>query len=119
MEVERCISLHNEILRIGLEGSGKDANALGQSWFTRHGEHAADIRNRLSPELIAFLNGAQEVEDNHSLFYFVAGLQDPSTMFAEENSDGDRYLTLYAANDIADHPDGLMYVRIKVVQVSG
>jgi hypothetical protein len=108
MDVDRCVDLHNEILTIGWEGRGNDADDLGQSWFEYYGEDATNVRDRLSPDLIAFLKRAWEVGDDHSFFYFVAGLNHPSNMFSEASPDDTRYLTLYAANDIAEHPDGLV-----------
>ena len=112
MNVERCVALHNKILSIGWTGRGRDVDDLGQSWFNFYGEEATTVRDQLSPDLIAFLQQAWEVGDNHSFFYYVNGLHHPSSLFANHNesqSNGQlRYLTLYAANDIAEHPDGLM-----------
>jgi hypothetical protein len=108
MDVDRCVNLHNEILTIGWEGRGNDAGDLGQSWFEHYGEEAENIRDRLSPDLIAFLERAWEVGDDHSFFYYVNGLHHPTHMFDEEEPEENRYVTLYAANDIAEHPIGLM-----------
>lgn len=108
MDVDACVNLHNEILTIGWEGRGNDASDLGQSWFEYYGDEAEEIRDRLSPDLIAFLERAWEVGDDHSFFYYVSGLHHPSNMFGEEETEESRYLTLYAANDIAEHPVGLM-----------
>jgi hypothetical protein len=120
-DVDRCVALHNEILTIGWEGRqrwGKDYRALGESWFDFHGAAAAAVRGRLHPDLIAFLEGAWDTGDDHSFFYYVAGLSHPTYMFKEDDLDSvafsednvgySRYVTLYTANDIAEHLDGLM-----------
>jgi hypothetical protein len=116
MNIERCVSLHNQILRIGWTGRGLDAASLGQSWFDIYGSAATAVRDQLSPDLIAFLQQAWAVDNDHSFFYYVNGLHHPSSLFANHdaslsNANGDgrpRYLTLYAANDLAEHPDGLV-----------
>jgi hypothetical protein len=115
MDVNRCVHLHNEILQIGWEGRGNNASDLGKSWFEYYIDDVAEVQDRLSADVLLFLKRAHEVGDEHSFFYYVAGLSHPSIMFsgeAEENSTdaSSRYLTLYAANDIAAHPHGLMYV---------
>ena len=107
INLDRCVALHNEIVTIGWEARGRNASDLGQSWFDFHGVEAAVVRNRLSPDLIAFLERAWEVGPDHSFFYYVAGLHYPNNMFSKYGED-DRFLTLYAANYIAEHPDGLM-----------
>jgi hypothetical protein len=108
MNVNRCVALHNEILAIGWQGRGNDDGDLGQSWFVFYGEDAEDMRDYLSPDLVAFLERAWEVGDDHSFFYYVSGLNHPTAMFSEHLKDR-RFLTLYTANDIAEHPDGLIY----------
>jgi hypothetical protein len=117
-DVDRCVALHNEIMTIGWEGRqrrGKDYRGLGQSWFDFHGAAAEAVRGRLHQDLTAFLERAWEAEDDqHSFFYYVAGLSHPTYMFKDDEFDveldnGDsRYVTLYTANDIAEHQDGLM-----------
>ncbi|PVH95813.1 hypothetical protein DM02DRAFT_689331 [Periconia macrospinosa] len=110
MEVDRCVGLHNEIMKIGWEARSNDASALNQSWFGYYRQDAENIRERLSPELIAFLERAWVVGDghDHSFFYYVCGLHHPNHFFSD-NSSGSSNVTLYAANDIGEHPDGLMY----------
>ncbi|ORY13821.1 hypothetical protein BCR34DRAFT_480356 [Clohesyomyces aquaticus] len=107
MNVDRCVALHNEILTIGWESRGRDTEDLGQSWFEFYGGDADEVRERLSPHLVAFLERAWEVGDDHSFFYYVAGLNPPTGFFPDPENH--RFLTLYAANDIAEHPVGLKY----------
>jgi hypothetical protein len=117
-DVDRCVALHNEIMTIGWEGRqryGKGYRGLGQSWFDFHGAAAEAVRDRLHPDLFAFLESAWEAEDDqHSFFYYVAGLSYPTHMFKDDDADpntelgNSRYVTLYTANDIAEHQDGLM-----------
>ncbi|KAF2472770.1 uncharacterized protein BDR25DRAFT_219499 [Lindgomyces ingoldianus] len=115
MNAERCALLHNEIVKLGWEGSGRDLDDLPQrNWFEFYGDEANEIRNSLSPTLGTFLEQAWEVGDDHSFFYYVMGLSHPSNLFinhSEEKSRGEkeRFLTLYAANDIAEHPGGLIF----------
>ena len=111
MNVERCVALHNEILTIGWMGRGRDPEDLGQSWFDFHGDGANEVRGKLSPDLVAFLEHAWEVDD-HSFFYYVNGLHHPANLFTnnlhDKQSKTPRYVTLYAANDLAEHVDGLV-----------
>lgn len=113
MDIERCAKLHNEILKFGWQGSGRPLDDFHpKSWFEFHGEEANAVRDSLSPHLVRFLEQAWEVGDDHSFFYYVNGLSYPSNLFTNSlhngNGDEKRFLTLYAANDLADHPDGLM-----------
>jgi hypothetical protein len=114
-EVERCIALHNEILMHGWVGSGRDAaNFTGKNWFDHLGDQANNARGRLSTPLTRFLKGALTTdENNYSFFYHVGGLGYPLSMWTTHEAfggdmDPDRYLTLYMANNIASHPDGLV-----------
>lgn len=71
--------------------------------------------NSLHGSLVTFLESAFCVEDvgQHSLFYYVNGLSGPGYMWENHEMDNDeqpyRYLTLYVANTIATHPDGLIF----------
>lgn len=121
MDYERCAALHNELLELGWVGSDKalEHDAADDqtpvlhrvSWFDRHGDAAAQVRSRLSPSLVAFLEQALDSPNGHSLFYHVNGLSPPGFLFLNNNLDQDepdRYVTLYVANLIATHPDGLV-----------
>ncbi|KAI4595872.1 hypothetical protein KJ359_006511 [Pestalotiopsis sp. 9143b] len=122
MDYERCAALHNELLELGWAGSGKslEYNAADDqalvlhrvSWFDHHGDAAAQVRSLLSPSLVAFLEQALDSPNGHSLSYDVNGLSPPGFLFLNNNLDPDepnRYVTLYVANLIATHPDGLVF----------
>lgn len=92
MNVERCIELHNEIVKHGWIGSGRDPETLNsqcKTWFELHGEEAETARSDLSPDLIQFLEQAQipygrEGESCLEFFYWASGLSDPGYMFEFE-----------------------------------
>lgn len=114
-DYERCVVLHNEPLQIGWVTSDKpldDLERTSKTWFEFYGEEAKSVRHRLSDGLVAFLERTLVVEEanDHSLFYHVNGLSNP--YFWRHGYDGegtDRFLTLYLANDMATHPDGLVF----------
>ncbi|KAI4614255.1 uncharacterized protein J4E87_009653 [Alternaria ethzedia] len=93
MNVERCISLHNEIVRHGWVGSGRSPDTLashGKSWFQVFGEEAEAERSNLSPDLVQFLEQVQipRVEEEGfypEFFYWVQGLSHPEYMFEFED----------------------------------
>jgi len=92
MNVERCISLHNEIVRHGWVGSGRSADSLAshsKPWFQVFGEEAEAERSALSPDLVQFLEQVQipRVEEEGfytEFFYWVQGLSHPEYMFEFE-----------------------------------
>lgn len=133
MDVERCISLHNETVRHGWVGSGRSPDTLAshsKSWFEIYGEEAEAERSNLSPYLIQFLEQVQipRVEEEGfypEFFYWVQGLSHPEYMFEfedmlsdydddkgedeEEEGDEGRRLVLYAAGHFdTGHICGLM-----------
>ena len=93
MNVERCISLHNEIVRDGWVGSGRSPDTLAshsKSWFEVFGDEAEAERSNLSPNLIQFLEQIQipRVEEEGfypEFFYWVQGLSHPEYMFEFED----------------------------------
>ena len=93
MNVERCISLHNEIVRHGWVGSGRSADTLAshsKSWFEVFGDEAEAERSNLSPGLIQFLEKIQipRIEEEGfypEFFYWVQGLSHPEYMFEFED----------------------------------
>jgi hypothetical protein len=122
MDVDKCVELHNKILEHGWLHSGKtteDFKQNRQTWFDYHGDHAETISDLLSPDLIAFLEGAYVIdyEDGHSFFYFVSGLSGPvniqeqmETLNSVCEEEGEtRYVLLYIMNySFGSHPVGLM-----------
>ncbi|KAI4605107.1 hypothetical protein J4E83_010843 [Alternaria metachromatica] len=93
MNVERCISLHNEIVRHGWVGSDRSPDTLAshsKSWFQVFGEEAEVERSALSPDLVQFLEQVQipRVEEEGfypEFFYWVQGLSHPEYMFEFED----------------------------------
>lgn len=60
-DVDRCIELHNQLVRIGWEGSGQDFEGTEmQTWWEMYGADCdeQDLTLRLIPEVIDFLKGA-------------------------------------------------------------
>ncbi|KAH7134903.1 hypothetical protein B0J11DRAFT_517185 [Dendryphion nanum] len=119
LDYERCASLHNKIVEIGWERSGRDLKDLEKkNWFERYGEDASSIRSSLSSDLVAFLERTWAVDSNdHSFFYYVWGLQTPKmlTWSHQTQNDGagfDRFVTLYSANNMVSHYDGLVFDQL-------
>jgi hypothetical protein len=126
MDVERCIELHNQILRYGWIGSGRSPDLFEVScrtWDDYHGTEAAAVHSNLTPDLVKFLKHARIADiaetTEFSFFYCVNDLASPGLMFDteetfvaqgyEEDQDwGGRYLNLYTMNDFGSHRLGLM-----------
>lgn len=122
MDYERCAALHNTLLEMSWVGSGKrlESDAADhrtpvlrrESWFERHGAEAEKIRSRLSSTLVLFLERALDVDPNElSLSYYVGGLSHPRYLWLNNRNNDDepgRYITLYEANSMVTHPDGLV-----------
>jgi hypothetical protein len=119
MDVDKCVVLHNKILKHGWLGSGKtikDFERECQTWFDHFGEEAEALRTTLSPDLLTFLRGAHITPLDHSFFYYVSGLYSPSAFFehaelfneVHSNDDLMRYIVLYAMGMFGNHPVGLM-----------
>src|ERR1700761_5993889 len=114
-DFERCAALHNQLLEIGWVSSGKSLDSLERrTWFNVHGDRAEQMRTRLSDQLVGFLERVAENADNHSLFYYSYGLSAPDSMWDhhQDHDEEDRFLTLYGANHIVSHHDGIVYVLI-------
>lgn len=111
MDWERYSTLHNHILELGWVSSGRNLDQLDRrSWWEFHGENAEALRGHLSPSLVKFLEHAQHGCDvnSHSFFYYVNGLMPPGGLWLNQGNEiGAKILTLYSANDIASHADGL------------
>ncbi|RFU23977.1 hypothetical protein B7463_g12361, partial [Scytalidium lignicola] len=115
----RCAALHNYILAVGMQNSGRQLTADDQrSWWEYHGDAAEIISGHLSSSLIEFLRHAQMgpqggLQHDHSFFYYVRGLTPPSALWqncgACIGEVGGSIITLYSANDLASHPDGLVF----------
>lgn len=119
MNVTRCIELHNEIVRLGWLGMGHSLEDFQpRTWFEHYGQAAQDVRGELSANVVAFLEGAWELQDGDQSFYWYAdGLVKPGDdMFGdldfEQRLDSGvgRFLKLYSAHDFVGHAEGLMQV---------
>ncbi|KAK7949397.1 uncharacterized protein PG986_010283 [Apiospora aurea] len=112
----RCAELHNQILDLGTrkqlalgDGSSNPNPTKPQvrqhpNWFEHWGKRAEAVRPMLSPDLVAFLERAGDAGDDHS-FFLLRMVEDPA--------DWTRYVTLYSANLLASHPDGLVFDQKK------
>lgn len=129
MEVERCIELHNEILRHGWIGSGRSPDIFEANcpkWTNYYGADAEAVRSNLSPDLANFLKQARipVVPDaEFSFSYWVSDLAEPGFLFdfeqqfashgddaagADDDDWGKRFVLLYAMNDFGSHRLGLV-----------
>ncbi|CAO2656567.1 Nn.00g053700.m01.CDS01 [Neocucurbitaria sp. VM-36] len=137
MNVERCIELHNEILRHGWVNSGHDPSQFGSaarpwvSYFNDFGDAGQAILPDLVPELGQFLQQARIVEyepdrsGGYSFFFWVDNLARPGNMFEYEEMwemildkpykpmkckyEAKRFIVLYTLNQLASHHVGLVY----------
>jgi hypothetical protein len=119
MNIDKCVALHNQILKHGWLGSGRTIEDFEQeckTWFDLWGDEAEALRNTLSPDLVAFLERAYATHADHSFFYYVSGLDYPSGLFeaAEcisecySQDDRTRYVVLYHMNRFGSHNVGLV-----------
>ncbi|KAH8634367.1 hypothetical protein IG631_09767 [Alternaria alternata] len=119
MNVDRCIALHNEILRHGWVGSGRSVESLEsscQTWFDTFRDAAEAVRADLAPDLVQFLQHARVICDPEAkvdlfFFYWVQNLTDPGFMFEQEDDwpEEGRFLVLYAMSNFTGHFCGLVY----------
>ena len=118
MNVDRCIALHNEILRHGWVGSGRSVESLEsscQTWFDTFSDAAEAVRADLAPDLVQFLQHARVICDPEAkvdlfFFYWVQNLADPGFMFEQEDDwpEEGRLLVLYAMSNFTGHFCGLV-----------
>ncbi|KAF2635500.1 hypothetical protein P280DRAFT_411396 [Massarina eburnea CBS 473.64] len=117
LNIDRCVELHTEILRLGWQGMGRDPqNFETKNWFDTYGTEADKMRKYLSKELVAYLERAG-VSNDWSFHWYVYGLQHPDYIFFWDElfswkggyMDKKRYVVLYGANDISEHQVGLVF----------
>jgi len=116
LDYTRCAVLHNYIVQEGWVGSGRPLNELPrESWFEKYGNAAEQIRDRLDPSLVSFLEKAYDIDTTLlSFFYWVSSLSSPDDLwrnnwpdFAEPGEEW-RFLTLYSMNlGLGSDSDGL------------
>jgi hypothetical protein len=121
MNVERCVALHNEILRSGWVSSGRSLETLestSKTWFDTFGDDAEAVRAQLAPDLVRFLQQARVIHDPEfaadlPFFYWLQNLASPNFMFeqaedwSDDGEDG-RFLVLYEMNNFTGHWCGLV-----------
>lgn len=64
MDVERCVALHNEILRSSWTSSGRESDSLESAchtWFDTFGDEAEAVCPDLAPDLVTFLQRARVI----------------------------------------------------------
>lgn len=123
MEVDRCVKLHNEILRESWTTNGRNHEQFGclRTWTEFYDHRAREIRPDLNTDLYAFLSGALVADDLH-FFYWVDNLSIPEELFysnelvmdfgsdfSDDEPDPKRYVVLYLMRDSVSHRMGLMY----------
>lgn len=118
----RCAALHNYLLRHGWLAGGRAEEDLENhhgSFFSQHGDEAEELRSRLDPSVIAFLESVRTPMEPSAFYFWVGGIADPESMFFhaellsyhyEADADMDRFLTLYDANlEHGPWTSGLIY----------
>jgi hypothetical protein len=136
MNIERCVALHNEILKYGWLNSGRSAedfNSKCKTWFDTYAEssehfepeHFQNALTHLSPDLIRFFKQAWDFwEPGFQFFYWVRGLSSPDFMvqmsehfkyrgimnesIRDEVPWNNRYVLLYPMSNFTGHFMGLM-----------
>jgi hypothetical protein len=118
MNVERCLALHDEILRLGWVGSGRSLESLEsncKTWFDMYGAEAEAFRSKLAPDLVEFLEHARIMCDAESggdlfFFYWVQNLASPEFMIELEDcfEEHGQCLVLYAMSNFNGHFCGLV-----------
>lgn len=124
LDHERCARLHNYLVACGwIAESGRGTQAVDDfsnwpSFFERDGDEVEEIRDRLDPALVAFLESVI-MTDSHPFFIWVSGLTLPSdmliseTMFPEDENnliDKERFVLLYTTSyEFGGHTVGLVY----------
>ncbi|CZR67307.1 uncharacterized protein PAC_17206 [Phialocephala subalpina] len=119
LDYERCAALHNYLIRYAWVASNRPLCDLKfQSWFDNHGNAANDLRSRLEPNLVKFLEAVYDPSgsDDTILFYWVSGLTYPDELWFDwegysEDGEESRRMTLYRTNSglLGGHNDGLCY----------
>ncbi|KAF2165826.1 hypothetical protein M409DRAFT_24113 [Zasmidium cellare ATCC 36951] len=113
LDFERSSALHNAIVRHGWVARGHHLSELPQRTYwerwapTLTPYQLESLRERLHPSVLAFLQQALELPDFYPgtfqppvFFYHLVGLSAPLELFANhEETEGDRYVTLYSLQD--------------------
>lgn len=96
MDHDRCVALHNHLVRYAWIAEGRPPAGLNgniKTFFTTHGAAAEALRERLDPSLAAFLAAALLPPDGPDglepapFFFWAAGLTEPDDLFAQDAAD--------------------------------
>ncbi|KAI1137334.1 hypothetical protein F5Y05DRAFT_414491 [Hypoxylon sp. FL0543] len=115
MDAIRCAALHNKLVEHAWVAEGHGLEDLDRrSFFQHHGDAADEIRGRLDPSVISFLELAIAPGDPPPFFFWVGGFAQPQDMFEPEylypEDETNRFLALYRTNvGIVGHGLGLVY----------
>ncbi|KAI8964474.1 hypothetical protein F5Y11DRAFT_87033 [Daldinia sp. FL1419] len=118
LDYARCAALHNKLVEHAWVAEGHEIKDLGQdSFFDHYDDQANAIREKLHPDLAAFLECIIVTEKLPPFYFWVEGISPPTFMFVDEESlhyhtpnDINRFLILYNMNPgIVGHAMGLIY----------
>ncbi|KAI0851204.1 hypothetical protein F5Y00DRAFT_16984 [Daldinia vernicosa] len=118
LDYARCAALHNKLVEYAWAAEGREINDLERhSFFHHYGEQANEIRRRLDPALVAFLESIILADELPPFFFWVEGISPPEFMFASDDilhhdalSEPGRFLILYNTNPgLVGHAMGLIY----------
>ncbi|CAI6230105.1 unnamed protein product [Periconia digitata] len=114
LDVDRCVDLHNEIVRLGWEGSGRDYQDFVPTHWKDDSEEA---RKTLNPDLMSFLQRA-DYSPEHSFHFWASGLFNLENMFFWDSlfqhkiEEEKRFVNLYHATSIWSHQVGIVYDQV-------
>ncbi|KAI0113482.1 hypothetical protein F4814DRAFT_347819 [Daldinia grandis] len=119
LDYARCAALHNKLVEYAWVAEGRETSDLERcSFFHHYGDQANEIRRRLDPALVAFLESIIVAEELPPFFFWVEGISPPASMFAftddtphhDALSEPGRFLILYNTNPgLVGHAMGLIY----------
>ncbi|KAF3011737.1 hypothetical protein E8E14_010583 [Neopestalotiopsis sp. 37M] len=128
MDHARCAALHNYLVHYARAVEDGDSGNLTaklrsnhSTFFTTHGAAADEIRTRLHPSVVAFLDAAiTSVADAHlhrPFFFWSRGLSDPDCIFANDAGDlynrpADSLLCLYLPGANSESGGGVLYDQV-------
>ncbi|KAI1653251.1 hypothetical protein F4813DRAFT_274596 [Daldinia decipiens] len=118
LDFARCAALHNKLVEHAWVAEGREISDLERhSFFHHYGDQANEIRTRLDPALVTFLESIIVAEELPPFFFWVEGISPPASMFANHDtlrydamSEPGRFLVLYNTNPgLVGHAMGLIY----------
>lgn len=101
----RCVELHNHIADHALailEANNITIN-VQTNWFTFHGQKAENVRSRLTPSVISFLENVKVWDiGDLSLTPYLRGIPAPSSLLLDQEFGFDNCILLYQNNDVEE-----------------